>query len=50
MFGEVMFGGKQLVGLREVVMSEARSRKWRVEIRAGVGGGGVRVVAREVRR
>lgn len=50
MVGEVMFWGRQLVGLREVVMSEARRRKCRVDTRAGRGGGGVRVVEREARR
>lgn len=42
-----MLGGKRLVSLREVVMSEARRRKWRVDTKAGIGGRGVRDVLRK---
>jgi hypothetical protein len=38
------------VGLREEVMSEASRRKWSVDTRAGIGGRGLRDVARKVVR
>ena len=49
-FGSVMVLGSGQTLLSDCVMSEARRRKCRVEIRAGIGGKGCRVVVRKVVR